>query len=683
MRYLQNVRMTHALLAVASVPTVVALLFASQLILQELRHGNELERLSRLIALSVKMSDVVHEQQKERGATAVFVGSKGAKFRAELVAQRQVTDQKRAAFDAYLAGFEAEEFGAAFTEDFQALLARLAKMDSIRAKVDALTISAAEAIGYYTGLNGQNLSLIADMAGLSPDPEIVVSIVGYANYLQGKERAGIERAIGANGFASGQFTPKAMDKFKALIGAQSVYNDVFLAYATADQRGLFDEVMNGAAAQEVGRMREIAFAGGLTGELQEISGKYWFDTITKKINGLKKIESSLSADLLGQMGAVRAAAMTALWLGLALAVAGLVLAIGLSAIVVRTVTQAFRSLVTPMLGLAEGDLETELPPVTKNEIGDMIEALQVFQKNGLEQKKLAVEQETARAAREARATRIEDLTRSFDESVAGVIDTVVSAAEEMSSTAQSMTTLADDAAERTTTVSAASEQASANVQTVASAAEELSASVREISGQVTTSADTAGSAVGAAEQATEKVQGLVEASQKIGEVVDLINDIASQTNLLALNATIEAARAGEAGKGFAVVASEVKNLASQTGKATEEIAGQISGIQGATSEAVTAIDEITRTIGQINETASAIAAAVEEQGAATGEISRNAQEAAGGTQQVSDTIVGVSEAAAETGQSAGQVLEAARELSRQSETLRGVVDMFLSDVRAA
>src|SRR5207245_695049 len=136
--------------------------------------------------------------------------------------------------------------------------------------------------------------------------------------------------------------------------------------------------------------------------------------------------------------------------------------------------------------------------------------------------------------------------------------------------------------------------------------------------------------------------------QKIGDVVALINDIASQTNLLALNATIEAARAGDAGKGFAVVASEVKSLANQTARATEDIKAQIGAIQAQSQEAAGAIQRIAGTIVELNTTATAIAGAVEQQGAATQEIARNIQQAAAGTGQVSATIGGVGVAARET-----------------------------------
>lgn len=137
------------------------------------------------------------------------------------------------------------------------------------------------------------------------------------------------------------------------------------------------------------------------------------------------------------------------------------------------------------------------------------------------------------------------------------------------------------------------------------------------------------------------------------------------------------------GKGFAVVANEVKNLAGQVGRATEEISQQIAQVQSETGTAVQAIQTIVRTIEEVNEVASAIAAAVEQQNAATHEISRNVQEAAAGSQEVSRNIVGVTEAANETGSAAGQVLSATQQMSDQANRLNGLVNRFLSDVRAA
>jgi methyl-accepting chemotaxis protein len=221
------------------------------------------------------------------------------------------------------------------------------------------------------------------------------------------------------------------------------------------------------------------------------------------------------------------------------------------------------------------------------------------------------------------------------------------------------------------------------VSTAAAATEEMATSISEIGNQVQQSSQITDEAVREAARTNETVQSLSGMAQKIGAVVELIQAIASQTNLLALNATIEAARAGEAGKGFAVVASEVKGLASQTAKATEDISAQIGAMQSSTQDAVVAIAGINKTIGRVNEIATAIAAAVQQQGAATHEITRNTQEAARGTGEVSRNITGVNDAAVQTGKAAADVLAASTQLGEQAQVLRGEIDKFFADIRAA
>ncbi|HLF58687.1 MAG TPA: globin-coupled sensor protein [Alphaproteobacteria bacterium] len=296
---------------------------------------------------------------------------------------------------------------------------------------------------------------------------------------------------------------------------------------------------------------------------------------------------------------------------------------------------------------------------------------------------LSVYHDAIKVERERRQTALLDLIRDFETKSTASLGATAEATKQVQETAQSMSATAEETNRQSLAVMAAAEQASSNVQTVATAAEELSSSIAEISRQVAQAASAAGKAVTDARRTDGTVRGLADAAQKIGEVVELINDIASQTNLLALNATIEAARAGEAGKGFAVVASEVKSLANQTAKATEEIAAQIHSMQTVTSEAVTAIQGIGEQINGINEIATAIAAAIEEQGAATEEIARNIQQASSGTQEVSSNIAGVTQAAGETGAAAHKVLEASRSVASQSDALRDDIGKFLEGVKAA
>ena len=368
------------------------------------------------------------------------------------------------------------------------------------------------------------------------------------------------------------------------------------------------------------------------------------------------------------------------------AVVGLVVSLTfLCWVVITLVVRPLARMTDSMADLAKGNLEIEVRGIDRrDEVGTLARSLQSFKDNGLEMRRLQVEQEALKLkAEQERKESLRQLANTFEASVQGVVQAVSSAATEMQSAASAMSATAEETSRQAIAVASASEQTSANVQTVATATEELSASISEIGRQVTISNSFTAQAVDEANRTTETMRGLVASARQIGDVIELINSIANQTNLLALNATIEAARAGEAGKGFAVVASEVKALASQTAKATDEIQTKVVEIQTATGGAQSAVENIGKMIAQISEIASAIASAVEEQGAATQDISGNVQEAARGTQEVSGNIASVNQAATETGTAATQVLGAASSLSREAEKLRMEVDSFIATVRAA
>jgi methyl-accepting chemotaxis protein len=287
------------------------------------------------------------------------------------------------------------------------------------------------------------------------------------------------------------------------------------------------------------------------------------------------------------------------------------------------------------------------------------------------------------AGRREKRQMLDELSASFQRSIAIVAGEVVAAAGKLETAAHSLTATAGETEQRALTAASGSEKTFGNVRSVADAAKSLTCSIHEINRQAQDSAGIAGEAVRQAEHADACIKELSTAAVRIGEIVGIISDIARQSNLLALNATIEAARAGEAGRAFAVVATEVKQLANQTATATEEIGAQIAGIQTSIRDAVSMINETGSTIDQISSVSSRIAEAVEQQKVATQDMDENLDRAAEGTAEVGTILTMLQEGVGETRRTSDQVLSSAQSLVVEGTAFKSEVEKFLVTIRSA
>ncbi|MGH1378374.1 MAG: methyl-accepting chemotaxis protein [Alphaproteobacteria bacterium] len=333
--------------------------------------------------------------------------------------------------------------------------------------------------------------------------------------------------------------------------------------------------------------------------------------------------------------------------------------------------------------LAKNETDILIPYLgDNNELGEMAKSVQVFKEGMIE--KALIEEETKEMRIEVEKEKVEAmeiLANNFDKQVGNSINSLSSAAIALQSTAEGMKNTADTTNQSSDTVAQSSNEASMNVNTIASAMEEMSASASEIVTQINAARSISRDTSNNAETASQTITNLNLLVENIGEVVGAIQDIAEQTNLLALNATIEAARAGDAGKGFAVVADEVKKLATETDGKTKEINSRINEIKDATNASVGAMDVIIKNISDIDGAVTAVSSAIEEQNETTNEITRSTSEASQGAMNVSQVIVNVQKGARDTGVSADNVLEASKEVSQLSDSLKRSIQDFLNSIR--
>lgn len=309
----------------------------------------------------------------------------------------------------------------------------------------------------------------------------------------------------------------------------------------------------------------------------------------------------------------------------------------------NSVARRMDGIVEIMGRLSKGDTEVDTQPFTsRDEIGKMAVAVEVFRQGIAEKSKL--EAEANRKDAEANAERqnaLRELANRIENETRSAVETVRQQTGVLVTEINGMASISDSARSESESVAGSTQEAANTLSSVSESTQKLTLTISDLRARFDELADVAKGAASVADGTRQSINGLQDEVSKIDSVVKLISDIAEQTNLLALNATIEAVRAGEAGRGFAVVASEVKNLANQTTSATSDIRAIIEQTQVAVRTSVDSVKTLIDGVAEIGEIGLEVGEKSAQQDEETRLIAEVVSQSAGSIETVTTRIQGV------------------------------------------
>ncbi|SDJ64676.1 nitrate- and nitrite sensing domain-containing protein [Nonomuraea jiangxiensis] len=396
---LRNWRVRARLIALILIPTAAAVLLGGIQVLSSMSAAGDYARTNQFARLTAELGELTHLVSAERAMTAWFIArGRPANGLGEVQAQMDLVDEAADRVRGIARPLLNDVTGR--TEDqIENLLSRLDDLGGLREQALKASLLAGPAVELYTTVIGDLLSTHNELVVGSTDDELFRQTRMLDALARVKESVSYQQALVTVVLVGGAFD---QDQLKRFLGEQSKEANErrgFATEATAEERRLFDEAVNGRSADRMLFLRELVLiraTNGLPLRGLDLSrrddAREWFDASTVVVDSIRGIEQRQAQGIVARSEALSAderqrAIITAMVV-LALLVAVLLITTG----VARSLVRPLRRLRGEALEIAgrrlpdfvqhlrearEGEVHAEVPPIgifSKDEVGEVARA---------------------------------------------------------------------------------------------------------------------------------------------------------------------------------------------------------------------------------------------------------------------------------------------------------------------